>query len=119
MSKKYLAVCALLISIAIVSLPIQGQDGKAIVLAAAKAMGAENLKTLQLTGSGSSAGVGQNVNPTTGWPTVSVKSYIRQIDLDVLASNLQTIRVQNNADVPQNQVIPANAPWPQQYDLWV
>ena len=40
-------------SIAIVSVPIQGQDGKAIIGAAAKAMGAENLKTIQLTGSGS------------------------------------------------------------------
>ena len=59
------------------------------------------------------------MNPTTGWPTVRVKSYIRQIDLDALASNLQTIRVQNNADVPLNQVIPPNAPWSQQYDLWL
>ena len=59
------------------------------------------------------------MNPTTGWPPVSVKSYTRQIDLDALASNLQTIRVQNNADVPQNQVIPPNAPWSQQYDLWM
>ena len=32
---------------------------------------------------------------------------------------LQTIRVQNNADVPVNQVIPPNAPWSQQYDLWL
>jgi glyoxylase-like metal-dependent hydrolase (beta-lactamase superfamily II) len=117
MFNKYLAVCGLLISIAIVS--VQGQDGKAIVGAAAKAMGAENLKTLQLTGSGSAAGIGQNVNPTTGWPTVRVKSYIRQIDLDALASNLQIIRVQNNTDVPLNQVIPPNAPWSQQYDLWL
>lgn len=99
--------------------PIQGQDGKAIVVAAVKAMGAENLKTLQLTGSGSTAGIGQNVNPTTGWPIVRVKSYTRQIDLGALASNLQAIRVQNNADVPLNQVIPSNAPWSQQYDLWV
>src|SRR5580700_3369666 len=114
-----LVACALLISIAVISVPIQGQDGKAIVVAAAKAMGAENLKTLQLTGSGSTAGIGQNVNPTTGWPLVSVRSYTRQIDLDALASNLQTIRVQNNADVPQNQVIPPNAPWSQQYDLWM
>ncbi len=119
MSNKYLAACALVTLIAVVSIPIQGQDGKAVVAAAAKAMGAENLKTLQLTGSGSSAGIGQNVNPSTGWPTTVVKSYTRQIDLDALASNSQVVRVQNNADVPQNQVIPPNAPWSQQYDLWV
>ena len=119
MSKQTLALCALLISIAVVPFPIRGQDDKAVVSAAAKAMGAENLKTIQLTGSGSAAGIGQNVNPTSSWPTVRVKSYTRQIDVDALASNLQSIRVQNNADVPLNQVIPSNAPWPQQYDLWV
>ena len=119
MLKKYLAVCALLISIALVSVPIQGQDGNTVVAAAVKAMGAENLKTIQLTGSGSAAGIGQNLNPTAAWQTAPVKSYTRQIDLDALASNLRAIRVQNNADVPVNQVIPPNAAWSQQYDLWV
>ena len=56
MRTKILSLFALLLFIAVVSVPIQGQDGKAIV-AAAKAMGAENLKTLQLTGSGSTAGL--------------------------------------------------------------
>src|ERR1700680_5037036 len=119
MSKQFLTVCALLISIVVVPFPVRGQDDKAVVGAVAKAMGAENLKTIQLTGSGSAAGIGQNVNPTTSWPMVRVKSYTRQIDVDALASNLQSIRVQNNADIPLNQVIPANAPWSQQYDLWV
>jgi len=119
MSKKYFALCALLISFGVISVPIHGQDGSAVVGAVVKAMGAENLKTVQLTASGSTAGIGQNVNPTSGWPTTPVKSYIRQIDLDAMASNLKTIRFQNNADVPQNDVIPSNAPWSQQYDLWV
>lgn len=120
MSKKYLALCALLIAIAVVSLPIQGQDAKSIVATAAKAMGAENLKTVQLSGSGSAAaGIGQNVNPNAGWPTVRVKSYTRQLDLDAMASSVQSVRVQNNADVPANSVIAANAPWTQQYDLWI
>jgi glyoxylase-like metal-dependent hydrolase (beta-lactamase superfamily II) len=119
MMKKYLAFSALLISIAFVSLPIHGQDASATVGVVAKAMGAENLKTIQLTASGSAAGIGQNVNPTSGWPTVRVKSLTRQIDLDALASNLQSVRVQNNADAPFNQVISASSPWAQQYDLWI
>ncbi len=119
MKTKYLALFVLLISIAVVSVPIRGQDGKAVVAAALKAMGAENLKTLQLTGSGSWAGIGQNVNPTTNWPTVYLKSYTRQIELDALASNVQGVRVQNNADVPFSQVITRDSPWSQQYDLWL
>ncbi len=55
MRTKHLSLCALLLFIAAVSVPIQGQDGTALVAAALRAMGAENLKTLELTGSGSSA----------------------------------------------------------------
>jgi glyoxylase-like metal-dependent hydrolase (beta-lactamase superfamily II) len=117
---KHLRLYALLLSfIAIVSVPILGQDGKAVVTAALKAMGAENLKTLELTGSGSSAGIGQNVNPTSGWPSVYVKSYTRQIDLDALASSAQGVRVQNKTDMPFTQVITRDSPWSQQADFWV
>jgi glyoxylase-like metal-dependent hydrolase (beta-lactamase superfamily II) len=119
MSKKYLAMSALLISIIIVSVPIQGQDGKAIIDAAVKAMGAADLKSVQFTASGSAGTLGQNVNPTSSWPTVRVKTYTRQIDLGAMASNADIVRVQNNADVPQKQVITTNTPWSQQYDLWV
>src|SRR5437870_2375483 len=118
MFRKYLAVGALIILIAAPVL-MQSQDGKTLVANASKAMGADILKTLQLTGSGSNAGIGQNVNPTAAWPLVRVKSYTRQIDFDALASNVQAVRIQNNTEAPQSQVIPPNAPWAQQYDLWV
>jgi glyoxylase-like metal-dependent hydrolase (beta-lactamase superfamily II) len=119
MSKKHLSVLALLISLYLVSVRTSGQDAKSIVLDMAKAMGAENLRTIELMGSGSTAGVGQNVRPTSGWPTSPVKSYTRQLDLNIPASNVQMVLVQNNADVSQNQVTSPNAPWSQQFDLWV
>ncbi len=119
MRGKWLVLCAVLISIVAVSVPIQGQDGNAVVAAVVKAMGAENLKTLEFTASGSNAGIGQNIDPAAGWPMVPVKSYTRQIDLDAAASGVQAIRVQNNADAPMNQVIRRETPWSQQYDLWI
>src|SRR5579871_6837772 len=114
-----LALGALLLSAVLIPMSIRAQDDKALLGAVAKAMGVENLKTIQITGSGSAAGIGQNVNPTATWPTARVRSYTRQIDLDALASNMQSVRVQNNADAPVNQVIAAGAAWPLASDLWI
>ncbi len=119
MLKKYLTLFAFVILITARLAFVQGQDAKAVVIAAAKAMGAENLRTIQFTGSGSNAGIGQNISPSRAWPMVRVKSYIREIDLEALASNVRAVRIQNNTDVTQTQVISANAPWSQQFDIWV
>lgn len=119
MPKKYGAFCLMVILIVGYGTTIDGQDGKSIVSAAARAMGAENLNTIQITGSGSNAGIGQNFSPARAWPMVRVKSYTRQIDLQGVASSVQAIRIQNDAEVVQNQLIAPNAPWAQQFDIWV
>src|SRR5262249_25451131 len=98
MLKRYVFFCILVILFAALSASIQGQDGKTLVATVAKAMGAENLRTIQFTGSGSNAGIGQNQNPTAAWPVVRVKSYTRQLDLQGLASNVQAVRFQNNVE---------------------
>src|SRR5260370_42538838 len=109
MLKKYWVLCALVILIAVPGPSTQGQDGKAIVSAVAKAMGAENLKTVQLTGTGSNAaGIGQNFNPTRSWPMVRVNSYTHQIGLDALASNVQAVRIQHNTESPRTPGIAPN-----------
>jgi len=117
--KTYVPLFALMILITAPPATIQGQDGKTVVIAVMKAMGVENLKTLQFSGEGSNAGIGQNINPKTGWPTVRVKSYTRQIDINAGTSSAQLVRVQNGAETQQNQVIQANAPWDQQFDFWI
>ena len=43
---------------------LQAQDAKTVLADAAKAMGAENLRTIQVTGSGSNAGIGQGTEFT-------------------------------------------------------
>jgi glyoxylase-like metal-dependent hydrolase (beta-lactamase superfamily II) len=119
MAKTYASLVVLILLLITLSATFQGQDGKTVVTAAVKAMGVENLKTVQISGSGSNAGIGQNINPNTGWPTVYVKSYVRQIDIDAGASSAQLVRIQNGAETQQSQVIPANAAWDQRFDYWV
>jgi glyoxylase-like metal-dependent hydrolase (beta-lactamase superfamily II) len=98
---------------------IPAQDAQTILTNATKAMGAENLRTIQFTGMGSNAGIGQNVNPRAAWPVVRVKSYIREIDLNATTSHVQLVRVQAGADQTQNQYISSGAPWDTQFGFWL
>lgn len=88
---------------------------------AAKAMGAESLRTLQYSGAGSSYAVGQNVNPDTGWPHSVVKSYARDLNFETGASRAQIVRLQGNppAEQTQTQVSAADSPWSVQFDYWI
>src|SRR5262245_51566313 len=106
MRRTYLSLCALVL---LITTAFQAQDGRFVVNVTLKAMGAENLRTIQFSGSGSNAAIGQNVSPKSAWPVVRVKSYTRQIDLAGPASYAQLIRIQNNQETGQNEVIPANA----------
>jgi glyoxylase-like metal-dependent hydrolase (beta-lactamase superfamily II) len=76
----------LLVIAALLTLAIgdgQAQDARSVLQAASKAMGMTNLKTLQYSGSGWTAAVGQSFSATTGdWPRFEVPSYTRTIDYD-------------------------------------
>ncbi len=52
------------------------------VKAAAAALGATTIKTMQLTGSGANFSVGQNFTPNDPWPRVTVKSWNALINYD-------------------------------------
>ena len=71
MIKKHSAVIAFFTWMA---LPVSlfAQDARTVLTNAAKAMGAETVRTLQYSGSGSNAGVGQNINPDAPWPLVPI-----------------------------------------------
>jgi glyoxylase-like metal-dependent hydrolase (beta-lactamase superfamily II) len=97
----------------------RAQDAASVVAATAKVMGAENLKSLTMSGAGSSGTLGQNVNPTLPWPLVRVARYTRTLDLENLASSVETVRVQNGRETPQTQTIPAKSSWNRQAEMWV
>jgi len=106
------------------------QDANAILSAAAKTLGADNLRTIQYSGSGSTFVFAQAATPGGPWPRFSMKTYTREIDFGAPASHVQLVRTSVDkrggggtglpiVDQMQNQFILPNAPWVQQVDIWI
>ncbi len=69
-------------------------DAKSAIDTSLKAMGADNLKTIEYSGSGGDFSVGQAQNPKSQWPRFNNKTYTRQIDFNAPASRMQRVRTQ-------------------------
>src|SRR5256885_10043900 len=76
----------LLIGVALLGLSAataSAQDARAVLQASVKAMGGENLKTIQISGAGWSSQIGQTYGAVDGdWPHFEVAGYTRVIDYD-------------------------------------
>ena len=105
-------------------------DAQTILDRAARTMGAEELKTIQYSGSGFSFTFGQSVNPNAPWPRFSLSTYTRQIDFDAPASKVQSVRTAVDSrggggiGIPivnqsRDQFIAPDARWAQQVDIWI
>jgi len=70
------------------------QDAKTVLQAASKAMGADNLKTIQITGTGTAGAVGQSYSPNDDWPHFDVPKYTRTIDYTAKSSKEELTRRQ-------------------------
>jgi glyoxylase-like metal-dependent hydrolase (beta-lactamase superfamily II) len=105
-----------------------GQDGKTILSNVSKAMGAQNLKTVQYSGTATEFAFGQAVNPSSPWPGFAETSYTRTINYETPAWRVDRVL----APIPSNRrggglppgptqsvVIGSNTPWAQQVDLWL
>jgi len=98
------------------------QDAKTVISSATTALGADNLKTVEYSGSGFDYVIGQAPNPTSPWPKFNDKTYTRVVDLDAPASRMQRIRTQGEnpphgggqqpivGEQTQNQVVAAGSP---------
>ncbi len=107
------------------------QDAKTVIANASKAMGAENLKTIQYSGSGFDFAIGQAVNPSSAWPKFIDKTYTRIINFETPASRVDRVRMQGEnpprgggqqpivGEQQQSQpiVVTANTPWVQQLEI--
>jgi glyoxylase-like metal-dependent hydrolase (beta-lactamase superfamily II) len=104
------------------------QDAKTVLANASKAMGADNLKTIQYSGTATEFAFGQAVNPSAPWPPFADKSYTRTINYDTPAWRIDRVL----ADIPpdrrggglppgptQTVVIGPKTPWAVQMDLWM
>ncbi|MBV8903636.1 MAG: MBL fold metallo-hydrolase [Acidobacteriia bacterium] len=106
-------------------------DAKTVLSNVSKAMGADNLKTIQYSGSGADFSLGQAMSPTSPWPRFNNKTYTRTIDFEKPASQLQRVRTQGEnpprggggqplvGEQNQNQVViyTQETPWAQRLDL--
>ena len=93
MANRLLGLVALL---ALMVVSAAGQDARSVLQAAATAMGATNLKSVQYSGTGWNAAVGQSYSANDDWPRFEVTSYTRSLDYDARSSREQLTRRQGN-----------------------
>ena len=130
MLKKCLAGLALA---AMLVWTASAQDAKTVIGNAAKAMGADTLKTVQYSATGMDFALGQAPNPSSPWPKFINKSYTRSINFETPASRVERVRVQGEnpphgggqqplvGEQPQTQtiIVGADTPWVQQLEIWM
>src|SRR5688500_2445180 len=87
--KSSLRILVLLVLVTLINIAGTAQEPSAhtVLNAALKAMGGENLRSIQYSGSeGYVAAVGQNYNPAADWPAPSITTYTRTIDYEARSS---------------------------------
>jgi len=90
-------LCVLVV--AALALTIQAaaaQDARAILQAASTAMGAANLRSVQITGTGWNAAVGQSFSSEEDWPRFEVTRYTRTVDYEGRSSREELTRRQGS-----------------------
>src|SRR2546422_4921404 len=96
MRRKVYVAAALLALIVAMRETLRAQDARGVLQAAVKAMGAANVKTVQCSGTGWNAAVGQSYSPQEDWPRFDVTRYTRTIDYDAKSSREEITRRQGN-----------------------
>jgi hypothetical protein len=74
----------------------RGQDVRSVLQAAARNMGALDLKTIEYSGTGWDSAVGQSYSLTTDWPRFELTSYTRVFDYEAQSSREERTRRQGN-----------------------
>ncbi len=88
MIKRCLTVVVLALSL---SWAPSAQDAKGVIADVSKAMGAEQVKTIQYSGPGTEFSFGQAYNPTSPWPGYKNKTYTRTIDFEGRALRVERV----------------------------
>jgi glyoxylase-like metal-dependent hydrolase (beta-lactamase superfamily II) len=118
--KRIAVACAVACLCAVIPAAIVGQDARTILMNSAKAMGVENLKTIQVSGAGShSVLIGQNRNPDGPWPVGRLRAYTLEMDFDASRSHVQMTRIENGRDEMLNEYTSPDSPWNSQFRFWL
>jgi glyoxylase-like metal-dependent hydrolase (beta-lactamase superfamily II) len=96
MAKRLIVAVAFLLAVCWTAWPWTNEaaDVKMLIANAAKALGSDDLKTLEFSGSGFDFVLGQAPRPDAPWPKFNDKTYTRLIDFEAPASRIQRIRTQ-------------------------
>jgi len=93
MTKRFLSAITTFLLLAATA---SAQDAKAVLQKAATALGATNLNSVQYSGSGKAASLGQSLTPQVAWPLLNVNTYTRAIDYPSQSSREEMVRTQEN-----------------------
>jgi hypothetical protein len=93
---RTLSVLFALFGLSVGTAVAQEVDARTALLASVKAMGADKLKTIEITGAGSSSLIGQQYAVDGNWPQFEVVGYTRAIDFDAKWSREDYTRRQGN-----------------------
>src|SRR5580704_5633810 len=95
---KKLFASVFLLCLALLAVTVFAQDTKidtkTVLAAAEKAMGGADLKSIQYSGTGFTAALGQSVNPASPWPRFDLRAYTRTINYTDGSSKEELTRVQ-------------------------
>ena len=107
--------------IAFVAASVLAQDSKSLLSNTAKAIGADGLKTLHYSGTGSSYVVTEVPGPAGGWNHSVMKSYVRDVNLQAPSSRTHLVRMEGTppAEKTLTHAIDGNSPWSSQYEFWI
>ena len=86
-----IAVSALLVACSEPT-PPPPPDSAALLTDARRVLGAETLTTLEFSGNGQDASIGQPWNISEGWPMWDIQDYNRVINFDAMASQQSAVR---------------------------
>jgi len=89
------ATLALIAALLLLTPPIaRAQDSRAALDTVARAMGADNVKTLEYTGSGVNFAPGQSQTPGQRWPRFNLKTFTRTVNYDTATLRDDLVRTQ-------------------------
>ena len=93
---RRLSVFVAILGLSIGTAAAQEVNARAVLQASLKAMGGENLKTIQYSGAGWSSLIGQTYGLDEDWPHFEVSAYTRAIDYEAKWSREDYTRRQGN-----------------------
>src|SRR5678815_2913703 len=82
------------VAVLALTVALSGCSAKTGIAAAADAMGATNLHSIQFSGSGTNYAFGQAYTPGGAWPRFDVKTYVAVVDYQTPAMRLEMLRAQ-------------------------